>query len=62
MKVVLIKIGGALMICLAVFAGIVVFPSKAHDDCWDAAPFIFALSFLIVFGIGFMKYKEKQTK
>jgi hypothetical protein len=63
MRVILIKIGGVLMICFAILAIVTVFPAKIKSgeaQCWNAAPFIFSLSFMIVCGIRLISYKKRE--
>jgi hypothetical protein len=57
-KQMLRRIAGYFMITIAVVAAIIVFPSRVHDRCWNAAPFIFSLSFLLVFGFAFATEKK----
>lgn len=63
MKIVLIKIGGILMVLLAIAAAFIIIPDKIKSgeaECWNAAPFIFSLSFLLVFGIMLIGYKKSE--
>jgi ABC-type polysaccharide/polyol phosphate export permease len=52
------KVGGFTIVAFVIFAAVLIFPARIHDRNWNAAPFIFSLSFLVVLGISLIKYKK----
>ncbi len=56
------RVGGILLLMLVITAVILVFPRHIHDKCWNAAPFIFSLSFLTTLALYLITTPIKVNK